>query len=280
LTRHAGALAFERFQNEGFVAFDDPRQRFRLVASQRNEEPMPPAKCRGVVDVASFRGLGDADTVDHGLGLCRPFVLHSQTGQWRFRQGVERTLTAFATVAWQSARLAPMHDIEAVTMRATDAVHAALPKFSDNIGSKPVQRPRHRRWRGGRRLIRRRRCTAAGNVHAPRRTGLDVIAIRSLGQGQRLPSLAPLRRRQSRDPAQPAVKLRHVHGSLLASQESAIADTNNQRHESLCETSKPTNRAIGYLPCVNRRATAPGPRHYGWFPAPGRDYPMSTYEPR
>src|SRR5271165_4795116 len=143
LTRHAGALAFERFQNEGFVAFDDPRQRFRLVASQRNEEPMPPAKCRGVVDVASFRGLGDADTVDHGLGLCRPFVLHSQTGQWRFRQGVERTLTAFATVAWQSARLAPMHDIEAVTMRATDAVHAALPKFSDNIGSKPVQRPRH-----------------------------------------------------------------------------------------------------------------------------------------
>src|SRR5271157_2986780 len=147
-------------------------------------------------------------------------------------QGVERTLTAFATVAWQSARLAPMHDIEAVTMRATDAVHAALPKFSDNIGSKPVQRPRHRRWREGRRLIRRRCCTAAGNVHAPRRTGLDVIAIRSLGQGQRLPSLAPLRRRQCRDPAQPAVKLRHVHGSLLASQESAIADTNNQRHES------------------------------------------------
>src|SRR5208282_72114 len=84
-----------------------------------------------------------------------------------------------------------------------------------------------------RRLIRRCRRTAGGNVHAPRRTGLDVIAIRSLGQGQRLPSLSPLRRRQCRDTAQPAVKLRHVHGSLLASQESAIADTNNQRHESL-----------------------------------------------
>jgi hypothetical protein len=28
-----------------------------------------------------------------------------------------------------------MHDITAVAMRATDAVHAALPKFSDNIGS-------------------------------------------------------------------------------------------------------------------------------------------------
>src|SRR5208282_2796046 len=83
-----------------------------------------------------------------------------------------------------------------------------------------------------RRLIRRCRRTAGGNVHAPRRTGLDVIAIRSLGQGQRLPSLSPLRRRQCRDTAQPAVKLRHVHGSLLASQESAIADTNNQRHES------------------------------------------------
>src|SRR5208282_1188635 len=88
-----------------------------------------------------------------------------------------------------------------------------------------------------RRLIRRCRRTAGGNVHAPRRTGLDVIAIRSLGQGQRLPSLSPLRRRQCRDTAQPAVKLRHVHGSLLASQESAIADTNNQRHESLSLTS-------------------------------------------
>src|SRR5271166_3596197 len=145
LTRHAGSLAFERFQNEGFVAFDDPRQRFRLVASQRNEEPMSPAKCRGVVHVASFRGLSDADTVDHGLGLCRPFVLHSQTGQWRVRQGVERTLTAFATVARQSARLAPMHDIAAVAMRATDAVNSALPKFSNDIGSKPVQRLHHRR---------------------------------------------------------------------------------------------------------------------------------------
>src|SRR5271165_654554 len=232
LARHAGSPAFERFQNEGFVAFDDPRQRFGLVAGQRNQKPMSPAKCRGVVHVASFRGLGDADTVDHGLGLCQPFVLHPQTGQRRVRQGVERTLTAFATVAWQSARLAPMHDIEAVAMRATDAVNSALPKFSNDIGSKPVQRPHHRRWRERRRLIRRCRRTAGGNVHAPRRTGLDVIAIRSLGQGQRLPSLSPLRRRQCRDTAQPAVKLRHVHGSLLASQESAIADTNNQRHES------------------------------------------------
>src|SRR3954468_18269587 len=144
LTRQAGSLAFERFQNEGFVAFDDPRQRFRLVAGQRNQKPMSPAKRRGVVYVASFRGLGDADTVDHGLGLCRPFVLHSQTSQWRFRQGIEHTPTAFATVARQSARLAPMHDITAVAMRAPDAVHAALPKFSDNIGSKPVQRLRHR----------------------------------------------------------------------------------------------------------------------------------------
>src|SRR3954463_155395 len=193
---------------------------------------MSPAKGRGVVDVASFCGLGDADTVDHGCGLCRPLVLHAQPGQRGFRQGIEGTLTGFATVAQQSARLAPMHDIAAGAMRATEAVHAALPKFSNNIASKPVQRLRQRRWRCDRRLVERYRRTAGGNVHAPRRTGLDVIATRSLGQGQRPPSLAPLRRRQCRDPAQPAVKLRHVHGGLLASQVSAIADTNNQRHES------------------------------------------------
>src|SRR3954469_9753126 len=197
---------------------------------------MSPAKGRGVVDVASFCGLGDADTVDHGCGLCRPLVLHAQPGQRGFRQGIEGTLTGFATVAQQSARLAPMHDIAAGAMRATEAVHAALPKFSNNIASKPVQRLRQRRWRCDRRLVERYRRTAGGNVHAPRRTGLDVIATRSLGQGQRPPSLAPLRRRQCRDPAQPAVKLRHVHGGLLASQVSAIADTNNQRHESHRET--------------------------------------------
>src|SRR5271166_1042371 len=99
--------------------------------------------------VCEFRMRGamssDADTVDHGLGLCRPFVLHAQTSQRRVRQGVERTLTAFATVARQSARLAPMHDIAAVAMRATDAVNSALPKFSNDIGSKPVQRLHHRR---------------------------------------------------------------------------------------------------------------------------------------
>jgi hypothetical protein len=117
-------------------------------------------------------------------------------------------------------------------MRATDAVHAALSKFSNNIGSKAVRRLRQRRWRGDRRLIRRCRRAASGNVHAPPRTGFDVIAIRSLAQGQRLPSLSPLRRRQYRDLTQSAVKFRHVQGGLLASVASAIANTNNQRHKS------------------------------------------------
>jgi hypothetical protein len=35
-----------------------------------------------------------------------------------------------------------MNDIAAVAMRATDAVHAALPKLSNNIASKLVQRLR------------------------------------------------------------------------------------------------------------------------------------------
>src|SRR5271165_3100047 len=43
------------------------------------------------------------------------------------------------------------------------------------------------------------------------------------------------------------------------------ASSTTQIDVSFCETSKPTNRAIGQPPCVNRRATAPGPRHYEWF---------------
>src|SRR3954454_4846947 len=224
LARQAGPLAFERLQNEGFIAFDDARQHAGLVTSQRRQKPMSLAKRSDVVHATSFRGLGDADTIDHRLGLCRPFLLHAQTGQRRFRQAVEGPLTAFATVARQSARLAPMHNIAAIAVRAADAVHAALPKFSNNIASNPVQRLRHRRWRCRR--------TAAGNVHAPQRRSLNVIARRSLGQGQRLPSLLPLPRRQGRNRAQPAVKLRHVHNGLLASVAPAIADTNNQRYKS------------------------------------------------
>lgn len=46
----------------------------------------------------------------------------------RFRQGVERALTAFAAVAGHSARLAPTHDGAAVALGPTGAVDAALPK--------------------------------------------------------------------------------------------------------------------------------------------------------
>jgi len=126
--RQAGPLAFERLRNARLVAFDGPSQDLGLVASQRIKKPVPPPKGRRVAHTASFRRLGGAGAVDHRRGLGRPFVPHAQMRQGRFRQGVERALTAFAAVAGHGARLAPTHDGAAVALGAIGAVDAALPK--------------------------------------------------------------------------------------------------------------------------------------------------------
>jgi hypothetical protein len=90
LSRHARSLALERFQNERLVAFNNSRQCLGFVASQGRQKSMSPAKRRGVMHAASLCGFGEADTVDHRLGLRRPLVLHAQFRQRRLCQGVER----------------------------------------------------------------------------------------------------------------------------------------------------------------------------------------------
>src|SRR5271166_2457421 len=131
LSRHARSLALERLQNECLVAFDDPGQRLGLIAGQSSQKPVSPAKRGCIMHTASCRGFGGADAIDQGFGLRRPFVLHAQIRQRRFRQGVERAPTGFAAVARQSARLAPTYDVAVVAVRATNAVHPALPEVSD-----------------------------------------------------------------------------------------------------------------------------------------------------
>src|SRR5271166_4778273 len=123
--------------------------------------------------------LGGADAIDQGFGLRRPFVLHAQIRQRRFRQGVERAPTGFAAVARQSARLAPTYDVAVVAVRATNAVHPALPEVSD------TGRLERRRWpclmrRACRLRCRRRQIeTADALVHG--RARLDVYAVRGFG---------------------------------------------------------------------------------------------------
>lgn len=101
--RHGGSLALERFQNKGLFVFDDPRQDLGFVAGQRFKKPVSPSKCRRVMNAAPFCGLRCADAVDHGLGLCGPFVLQPQMSQRRSRQGVERAAADFAAIAWGKA---------------------------------------------------------------------------------------------------------------------------------------------------------------------------------
>jgi hypothetical protein len=171
------------------AATSEPRRDSSPGCSRRSPETLPrsscgsPAtnakRCNRTVDIASFRDLGEADSVDHGLGLCRPFVLHTQTGHWRVRQGVERTLTGFATIARQrpqctTSQLSQCGQPMLATRRCPSSATTSLPgRFNGCAIGDGMEAG----W-----LIRRRPRTAAGNVHAPRQTGLDVIAIRSLGK--------------------------------------------------------------------------------------------------
>ncbi len=90
LAWHARSLALERFQNECLVAFDDAGQFFGLIAGQGSQKPVSPAKRRRIMHAAPPCGFRSAHPLDHRLGLRRPFVLHAQIRQRRFRQGVER----------------------------------------------------------------------------------------------------------------------------------------------------------------------------------------------
>src|ERR1035438_10778246 len=96
-------------------------------------------------------------------------------GQWRFCQCVERTPTAFAAVAWQIARLPPMHDVTAAAMGATYAVHPTLPELSHKICSNPVQWPHRRRCHCRRRFAGRFGYTNACNARTQRLASLTVI---------------------------------------------------------------------------------------------------------
>ena len=63
--RQVGPPAFEGFEDEGFVRFDDPAQRSRLVGGGRAQKPMPPAEGRRRMNAAQLRGLGQALALDH-----------------------------------------------------------------------------------------------------------------------------------------------------------------------------------------------------------------------
>jgi putative transposase len=71
-----------------------------------------------------------------------------------------------------------------------------------------------------------------------------IITVRGFGQGQRLERLAPLRPAQSRDPAQPLLKLRNIHRGLLSSEVGTITGTNKLRHKSQKQRLEQDHRGV------------------------------------
>src|SRR3954467_4714319 len=80
--------------------------------------------CRARRTAAPPRRFRGADTLDQGLGLRRPFVLHPQLRQGRLRQRVEGAPTGFAVIAGQPARRAPAHHVAVGAMGTAKTVRA------------------------------------------------------------------------------------------------------------------------------------------------------------
>ena len=125
-SRHAGAPAFERLEDEGFVRFHDPLQRLRLVERRGAQEPMSPAIGGGRVDAAALSRLGEADALDQRLRLVEPAILLAQPSHPRPGRGVEGAPARLAAISRQTVRPAPTDKFIGAAVRATETLDLAL----------------------------------------------------------------------------------------------------------------------------------------------------------
>jgi hypothetical protein len=126
--RKVGPSALDRFENEGFIGFDDPAQGSRLVDGRRAQKPMPSAERRRRMDAEQRRGLGQALVLDHRPGVIEPLLLLAQMRHRRFGQRVERTPATLAAISHKLVRTAPADDLATCAMRTLlnrDALDAA-----------------------------------------------------------------------------------------------------------------------------------------------------------
>lgn len=74
-------LAFEGFQEEGFVGFDDARFMRCPMPSRVFQKAVPPQKGRVLVDLASTCGITHADALNQGLRKTLPLFALAQMRQ-------------------------------------------------------------------------------------------------------------------------------------------------------------------------------------------------------
>jgi hypothetical protein len=139
--RQVGPPAFEGFEDEGFVRFDDPAQASRLVGGRRAQKPMPPAEGRRRMNAAQLRGLSQALALDHRARVSRPFLLLAQMRHRRFGQRIERAPATLAAEPQQPVRAAPADDLSASAMGATLAFHSLNARRSKRVLPTPPLAP-------------------------------------------------------------------------------------------------------------------------------------------
>jgi len=117
-TRHPALLAFERFEEKGFIRFGNACKTHGLLLVGQGEKPMAPAEGRVPMHFASFRALAYALSFRHLPCVFQPLVFVAQPGEWRARKGIERGFASATTIALQSRGRPPARDM---LMTATGA---------------------------------------------------------------------------------------------------------------------------------------------------------------
>jgi hypothetical protein len=133
-TRHPELLAFERFEEEGFIRFGNACKARGLLPVGQGEKTVAPAECRVAMHVTGYRALAHALSFGHLLRVFQPPVFVAQTGEWRARKSIERGL-AGATAIAQSRCRPPVQDMLMTTtgahrLRNFPAFHQAVYRLS------------------------------------------------------------------------------------------------------------------------------------------------------
>src|ERR1700749_4252901 len=119
LARQIRPTAFEGFEHESLVGFNDSPQRPGLVGRRGPAKPMPPAERRRRMYPAQLRGLGETLALDHRPRVRVPFVLLAQMRHRRFGQRIERAAATLAAEPQQPARAAPADNLPPRAVRTT-----------------------------------------------------------------------------------------------------------------------------------------------------------------
>ena len=131
-----GLGALVALQKEGFVGFDNARERFVLLVTRRLQPAVSPAEGRGVVDAAFRGGFADAQPIPQRLAVGRPCLPMAQSGQRRAGQRVEGLATALAAEPLNAQALSPLLESGGAAVRAVGMVGHPDVDGGDRLGQR------------------------------------------------------------------------------------------------------------------------------------------------